>query len=567
MKKIRNLFKFKELRRKILFSFSIVILLVILLSGFTLYSISKVNEDLELVLNEEMELLITSEELVINLLDRTRLIQGYFLFGDIEYKRSYDEVLEESTTLQNNALQIIKSPEFLTSLDKMTAWGEIAEEIFETYLQGRIPEARAILDETLEPYGIELINEFLLHADNAEKRITTISEEIQQNTYTIMIVGVVVSIIVIISGITIALITAKMITSPIETLMKRMKSIASGNLNNKPLTVNAEDEIGQLMLASNDMNQSMREIMLKITEVTQTLSSHSVELTQSTRDLRQGAKQISTTMEELTSGSEIQANQANTLSNSISQFTEKMEEVNEHSIHIQKESKQVLEMTNEGTTFMDSSTSQMESIDAIVQNAVNKVAGLDKRTQDISKLVVVIKDIADQTNLLALNASIEAARAGENGRGFAVVANEVGKLAEQVGHSVIDISEIVTTIQSEFSEVTKELNSGYKEVQEGSVQIQKTGEKFTSIRDSVTNMFHNMEIISNYLSESAASSQKMNSSIQEITAISEQSAAVGEQTFASTQQSTSAMDGVADRAADLEQVAVELNDLVHQFKV
>ena len=56
-------------------------------------------------------------------------------------------------------------------------------------------------------------------------------------------------------------------------------------------------------------------------------------------------------------------------------------------------------------------------------------------------MFVVIKDIADQTNLLALNAaSYEAARAGEHGKGFAVVAEEVRKLAEGVGASVVDIS-------------------------------------------------------------------------------------------------------------------------------
>ena len=52
---------------------------------------------------------------------------------------------------------------------------------------------------------------------------------------------------------------------------------------------------------------------------------------------------------------------------------------------------------------MTSSNSQMEKIDSIVQNAVEKVKKLDAQAQEISKLVVVIKDIADQTNLLALN--------------------------------------------------------------------------------------------------------------------------------------------------------------------
>src|SRR5690606_22846435 len=96
----------------------------------------------------------------------------------------------------------------------------------------------------------------------------------------------------------------------------------------------------------------------------------------------------------------------------------------------------VLQLTADGTNLMKASVNQMNRIDEIVSDAVNKVQGLDQQSSEISNLVSVIKDIADQTNLLSLNAAIEAARAGEHGQGFAVVAHEVRKLAEQVASSV-----------------------------------------------------------------------------------------------------------------------------------
>src|SRR5690625_7419979 len=89
---------------------------------------------------------------------------------------------------------------------------------------------------------------------------------------------------------------------------------------------------------------------------------------------------------------------------------------------------------------MSTSTNHMKRIDQIVQDAVEKVEGLDRHSQEISELVLMIKDIAEQTNLLALNAAIEATRAGEHGQGFAVVAVEVRKLAEEYSNSVDQIT-------------------------------------------------------------------------------------------------------------------------------
>lgn len=567
MKKGSKRFSFKNLRAKVLFGFSIVMVLVILLSGFTIYAITKMNDDLQKLLEEELSLLITDENLAKNMADRTSLIQGYVLFANDRYKEEFQAGTEESIALENQALEYSESAKLGELLEKKMEWGTLTGEIIAAYENGDEIEAINIMEKSLEPLGKELISGFSDLAEQAEIRMQTVGDEIQQNAITIQWLGIIISIAVLFFGIIIALRTASSIVKPIQKIMERMKLIASGELNTEALAVTTEDEIGQLVEAANNMNDSMREIMVKINDVSTTVSAHSEELTQSANEVRSGTEQISSTMEELASGSETQANQSSDLSHLMADFTVKIDGVNKKAAEVENESEQVFEMTNEGSVLMNHSMEQMESIDSIVQDTVKKVETLDAESQEISKLVVVIKDIADQTNLLALNAAIEAARAGEHGQGFAVVADEVRKLAEQVAHSVTDISGIVENIQTEFNAVTTSLNSGYQEVKQGTDQIQLTGQKFTKIRTSVTDMVENLKNITIDVADITANSQEMNSSIQEIAAVSEQSAAGIEQTSASSEQTSGAMEEVAGSADVLAKLAEELQGLVSRFKL
>lgn len=190
---------------------------------------------------------------------------------------------------------------------------------------------------------------------------------------------------------------------------------------------------------------------------------------------------------------------------------------------------------------------------------------LDNQTQEISKLVSVIQEVADQTNLLALNAAIEASRAGEHGKGFAVVADEVRKLAEQVSVSVSEITGIVTGIQSESAEVAKSLENGYREVEQGTRDITKTTETFNGINDEIADMGDLISEITETLADFAASSERLNRSIEEIASISEESASGVEETAATSQQSSSSMEEVAVGSDKLAALAEDMNRQVRRF--
>ncbi|WP_375200780.1 methyl-accepting chemotaxis protein [Bacillus sp. RS11] len=288
---------------------------------------------------------------------------------------------------------------------------------------------------------------------------------------------------------------------------------------------------------------------------------------QSATEVKTGTEQIVDTVNEIASGTELQASNASDVASTMAEFTLKMSDVNSSSKDVHQYSQNVMALTKEGQGLMDASTEQMTSIHHIVKDAVYKVDELSKQTQEISKIVAVIQDIASQTNLLALNAAIEAARAGEHGKGFAVVADEVRKLAEQVAVSVDDITGIVQRIQQDSNMVTSSLETGFGEVEKGTTQIAATNETFNQIAEAVYSMSTNIDNMSTKLEDVVQNTINIHKSVDEIAAISEQSAAGIQETSATIEQAASSMDEINNSSVNLADMAENLNELTRKFKL
>lgn len=393
--------------------------------------------------------------------------------------------------------------------------------------------------------------------------ISNVTASMQQSKSFLIIVNV-VSILI---GLIIMYIVSKIISNHLKNVVNVTTSIADGNLSIKQIDYNGKDEIGQITAASNSLITNLRQIIERVLEAANSVNESSALLTSSSNEVKVSSEQMVRTMEELASGSETQANSASHLSEKMQQFVESVQTSQAEGEEVVASTNNVLSITADGSNLMKQSVAQMNKIDTIMGNAVNKVEGLDSQSREIYQLVEVVKDIADQTNLLALNAAIEAARAGEHGKGFAVVAEEVRKLAEEVTDSVSEITSIVTNIQRETNEVVTSLNDGYEEVREGINQIEKTGENFSVIDDSITGMADQTLQIANRLKMIAENSNEMNGLIEEIASVSEEAAAGVEQTTAATQEISSSMDEITNNAQELAQLAEALNNQVQVFKL
>lgn len=120
-----------------------------------------------------------------------------------------------------------------------------------------------------------------------------------------------------------------------------------------------------------------------------------------------------------------------------------------------EQSKETAESSTEGMDILRNIVDSMDNLFGLMNHANSMMNSLVDRSNEISSVIMLIKDIAEQTNLLALNAAIEAARAGEAGRGFAVVASEVGKLAEKTQKATKEIAIVVQTMQQEINDTQR----------------------------------------------------------------------------------------------------------------
>jgi methyl-accepting chemotaxis protein len=159
--------------------------------------------------------------------------------------------------------------------------------------------------------------------------------------------------------------------------------------------------------------------------------------------------------------------------------------------------------------------------DKIVAQAIDAMGGIEHSSEEISKIIGVIDDIAFQTNLLALNAGVEAARAGESGKGFAVVAQEVRELAQRSAAAAKEIKDQISR------------SSG--QVQNGVRLVGQTGEALKRISDQVKTASEIVGKIAHSASEQDTTLRSISSSLNQLDAATQHNAAMAEETTASAE--------------------------------
>ncbi|MBC7416419.1 MAG: HAMP domain-containing protein [Herminiimonas sp.] len=300
------------------------------------------------------------------------------------------------------------------------------------------------------------------------------------------------------------------ITHPLRDAVKVAKRVSAGDLS-QPVNANGKDEIGELMQALKDMNDSLAKIVAEVRTGTDTIATASSEIAAGNLDLSARTEQQAAALEETASSME-------ELTGTVRQNAEN---------------------ARDGNQFATGASDVAVQGGVVVATVIHTMGQINDSAKKIVDIISVIDGIAFQTNILALNAAVEAAQAGEHGRGFAVVASEVRSLAQRSATAAKEIKVLI--------------GDSMEKVGTGSKLVAQAGLTMEEVVSSIRRVTEIMAQIARASHEQSAGIEQVNHAISQMDQVTQQNAALVEEAAAA--------------AGAMQDQAAVLAGVVHVFKL
>ncbi|MHC4886506.1 MAG: methyl-accepting chemotaxis protein [Planctomycetota bacterium] len=195
--------------------------------------------------------------------------------------------------------------------------------------------------------------------------------------------------------------------------------------------------------------------------------SISLPLNRAIDGIRTGSDQVTSASGQISASSQSLAEGSTEQAASLEETSSALEEM-------ASMTRQNAENAGNANTMMSETGKQVAEGATAVKNMATAMGEISGSSDEISKIIKTIEEIAFQTNLLALNAAVEAARAGDAGKGFAVVADEVRNLAQRSAEAARNTAELIEGTVSRVkngTEIVGDLETSFAAVEESSSKV------------------------------------------------------------------------------------------------
>ena len=339
----------------------------------------------------------------------------------------------------------------------------------------------------------------------------------------------------------------KKVSAPLAEITQVAERLEQGDLglaSGKEVRVNvhSDDEVGELGQIFEDTMRRLRAYIGEISGVLDSISNG--DITANARQdyigdfisikrsmdgietkLNDTLGQIKVSAEQVSSGSDQVATGSQALAQGATEQASAVEELSATITEISENAKMTAQATEEAGQFVEQAGAQLGISMEYVQQLNSAMDKISSSSEEISKIIAAIENIAFQTNILALNAAVEAARAGAAGKGFAVVADEVRTLANR---------------SDEAAKATKDLiESSIAAVTEGSEVVGKVTQSLERTSKSAGGVTDKMSIVVEAIKSQTTSISQVNEGIEQIASVVQTNSATSEQSAAASEELSS----------------------------
>ena len=457
-----------------------------------------------------------------------------------------DEILEAAKHAENSLSQAknlaaavgaaIKDEEIVTLFNAAKAdfdvYAKIVEGILAPILSGQnvqnVEFDVAVLDKAMEDVEVSMLElDAALLAGSDRTQLETIAH--QKMTSNGSLISLVIMVVLIVTSATIII---RSIRVPLQEIEQVADKIALGDIEVE-VKKHFNDEIGSLA----DSMIAMVANIKKQTEAAQQMAAGNLTyemVPASDRDvlghalkkifddnnhalinMKEAASQVSSGSEQVAAASQALAQGSTEQASSIEEITASINEIaamtRTNAEDAGKANRIVIEAKEGALSGSEHMRDMMEAM-----------SDINTASENISKIIKVIDDIAFQTNILALNAAVEAARAGQHGKGFAVVAEEVRNLA---GKSAQAASETAELIEDSIRKVGK-----------GSKIAEETAEALEKIVEAIDHIVGLTEASAKASNAQATATTQVDQALMQVSTVVQTNSSTSEQCAAASQE-------------------------------